>query len=419
MGDGVDRSVLLRITDCLAIAVAVALPWSTSATQIFGITWLLLALPAVGWNAIRRELTNAAGVLPLVLWCAALLGTMWADVGWSERLAGLNSFHRLLVIPVLLAQFRRSERGHWVLNGFLISSSVLLLVSYSLVLLPGLNWRGRHPGIPVRDDVFQGSDFLICAFALLGAALTAFHERCWRLTSATMAAAALFLGNFAMVGLVSRITVPASVGLAALFGWRSFRWSGVLVAAVSLPVLAAAFWLSSPTVRERAASSMDELTNYRVANQATPIGEHIAFLKESLAIVASAPVIGHGTGSIADQFRRITEGQAGVSGYATDNPHNQTFTIAIQLGLVGAILLWSMWLAHFNLFCRDGLVAWIGTVVVAENVLTSLAHSHLFDFANGWLYIFGVGVLGGIVRRQGDQAKVSVDRKTAAGSTRL
>ena len=35
-------------------------------------------------------------------------------------------------------------------------------------------------------------------------------------------------------------------------------------------------------------------------------------------------------------------------------------------------------------------------VVVIENVISSTVNSHLFDFSQGWLYVFGVGVAGGI-----------------------
>ena len=85
---------------------------------------------------------------------------------------------------------------------------------------------------------------------------------------------------------------------------------------------------------------------------------------------------------------------------ATVNPHNQTFAVAIQIGLVGVIVLWSMWIAHVRLFRSEGIVAWLGTVIVVENIVSSAGHSHLFDFANGWLYVFGVGVLGGMVLRR-------------------
>jgi len=53
-------------------------------------------------------------------------------------------------------------------------------------------------------------------------------------------------------------------------------------------------------------------------------------------------------------------------------------------------------IAHFRLFRGDGTIAWFGTVIVVENVISSTVHSHMFDSAHGWLYVFGVGVLGGM-----------------------
>jgi hypothetical protein len=121
-----------------------------------------------------------------------------------------------------------------------------------------------------------------------------------------------------------------------------------------------------------------------------------------LLIIGSAPVIGHGTGTIAEQFRRITTGKTGVSGVPTVNPHNQTFATAIQLGFLGVAALWAMWIAHLILFRGQGGVAWLGLIVVIENILSSTVHSHLFDFNSGWLYVFAVGVLGGMVLRERD-----------------
>jgi O-antigen ligase len=84
------------------------------------------------------------------------------------------------------------------------------------------------------------------------------------------------------------------------------------------------------------------------------------------------------------------------------NPHNQTFAVAIQLGIVGTLLLFAMWIAHFAMFFRGaGMASWLGILLVAQNVIGSLANSHLFDFTHGWLYCIGVGVCGGIATRQG------------------
>ena len=116
-------------------------------------------------------------------------------------------------------------------------------------------------------------------------------------------------------------------------------------------------------------------------------------------------------GSIAEEFRRITAGKTGVSATPTVNPHNQTFAVAIQLGVVGAVVLWAMWIAHIALFPGSSALAWLGLVLVVENVLSSTVHSHLFDFNSGWLYVFGVGVLGGTILGERD----SVSKKTEFG----
>jgi hypothetical protein len=49
---------------------------------------------------------------------------------------------------------------------------------------------------------------------------------------------------------------------------------------------------------------------------------------------------------------------------------------------------------------RNSVAAWIGLVVVIENILSSTVRTHLFDFDKGWLYVFGVGLAGGAVLRE-------------------
>jgi hypothetical protein len=91
------------------------------------------------------------------------------------------------------------------------------------------------------------------------------------------------------------------------------------------------------------------------------------------------------------------------------NPHNQIFAVAIQIGLLGAFVLVAMWMAHFMLFRGGGPAAWIGIVVVIENVVSSAVNSHLFDFSQGWLYVFGVGVAGGMILKHTPLATTAAD----------
>jgi hypothetical protein len=403
---GVNRG-WLRTADWFALAVAVTLPWSTTATGIFIALWLIAILPAMEFGMLRRELASAAGFLPVALWVLAAIGMLWADVTWAERLAGLGKFHRLLLIPVLFAHFRASARGVYVVYGFFASVLLLLVVSWGLAVIPGLSWRGMHqPGVPAKDYIFQSTDFLICAFALLGYAAAEGRARNWRLALVFIALAGLFLANIFFV-ISSRTSFVVAPVLLLLFGWRQFGWRGSVGAGLIGVLLGSVLWFGSPYVRERIDNSLIEFRYYRERNTLSSTALHLEFLRKSVLFIEAAPIVGHGTGSIGEEFRDAALGQTGLGSELSQNPHNQIFAVAIQLGIIGAALLLAMWAAHLMLFAREGLIAWMGLVLVTENIVSSLFNSHLFDFTAGWLYVFGVGVLGGMVLKERDAAAVS------------
>ena len=52
-------------------------------------------------------------------------------------------------------------------------------------------------------------------------------------------------------------------------------------------------------------------------------------------------------------------------------------------------------------------------LVVVQNIFSSLFNSHLFDFHEGWMYVLGVGVAGGMVLNDR-----SVESRGSAASSR-
>ena len=108
-------------------------------------------------------------------------------------------------------------------------------------------------------------------------------------------------------------------------------------------------------------------------------------------------MFGHGTGSTRGLFEKAAEGQTGAAAEVIGNPHNQTLNVAVQWGLIGVVVLYAMWLSHLMLFRGGGLTSWIGLLIVVQNIFTSLFNSHIFDFHEGWMYVLGVGVAGGMV----------------------
>jgi O-antigen ligase len=407
-----DRKQLTQIADWAAVAVAVSLPWSTSATSILVVVWLLALLPSEDWGLLRQEIETPAGGLPVLLVLLGVAGLFWADVSWAERFGGLRAFHRLLMIPLLLVQFQRSERGVWVLYGFFLSVVALLFVSWFLVLTPGLPWRGRfcvpesplcYRGVPVNDYISQSTVFTVCMFAAVWRSCDLLHDRRFRMAFLLAVLAALFLASMTFVQ-SSRTALVVLPFLILLFAWRRFGWKGILIGFAASGVLAVGIWEGSSYVRDRVAGTIDETQRYLYEDQNSSTAGHAELAKKAVSIIRQALIIGHGTGSIGDMFRREAIGKTGLEAVQSVNPHNQILNVGIQLGLAGVVILIAMWIAHYSLFRAGNWVSWSGTVVVVENIVSSLFNSHLFDFMHSWLYVFGVGVVGGMVLRKGAAA---------------
>ena len=132
---------------------------------------------------------------------------------------------------------------------------------------------------------------------------------------------------------------------------------------------------------------------------ATSNGLRLAYWRVSIRSISEAPVFGHGTGSTQQLFSREAEGKSGEWANIIRNPHNQTLYVAIQWGVLGCLVLYAMWYFHLQLFRGSFFASWIGLVIVVQNFISSLLNSHLFDFHEGWVYVLGVGVAGGIVAR--------------------
>ena len=136
------------------------------------------------------------------------------------------------------------------------------------------------------------------------------------------------------------------------------------------------------------------------------MGSRVEFWRKSLRFFVDAPLIGHGTGSTRGLFERAAFG-TGVHAEIVSNPHSQTLNVAVQWGSIGIVALYAMWSFHLLLFRGETLAHWVGLAVVVQNIFTSVFNSHLFDFQEGWIYVLGVGVAGGMTLAKQSPAEVA------------
>jgi len=393
-----DRALWTTIADVFAILAALALPWSTTLVAIFVPCWLGAVAWVMDWRAYGRLLKQPICYLPLALVGLALIGTLWSDAAWSARLYAVSPTLKLLVLPGLFYHFERSSRGMWVFVAFLASCVLLMAVSWLVTIDPSFTLKTPNEpgarGIFVKNYIDQSQEFALCAVALAYPIIRLLRtNRIWQ--ALVLGAISLgFLVNMVLVT-VSRtaiVTMPIMVGVFALLHLK--RRTSLILIGVML-VLAGLLWFATPDVRWGPQSLLRDYRYYKTDEHVTSIGLRLEFWQKSLRFISEAPVIGHGTGSMRGLFERAATNHE-PKDQVIANPHNQTLNIAVQWGMVGVILLYAMWLVHLLLFRGEGLVAWIGLLVVVQNIFTSLFNSHLFDFHEGWMYVLGVGVAGGM-----------------------
>ena len=392
-----DRVRLAALADYLAAAVVISLPWSTSATSILVPLWVMAVALTLDGESLRQAGAMPAAALPIALVVLALAGMLWAEVAWPERLYGAGPFLKLLVLPLLFIHFSRSDRGQMVLAAFFTSACVLLAFSWLLALIPQIPWPAKVYGVPVKDYIIQSGIFTLCFFALLDRAVV--MSRKARAKSVLLVGLALiFIGNIVFVAL-GRTSLVVIAVLFVLFGLKHFERRALAVFIAAGVALAAVAWSTSPYLRFRVMHIVEDLDGSHADANETSAGARLGFWKMSVKIVRDAPLFGHGTGSTQAMLAQSAAADPTAPADAT-NPHNQVLATAIPLGLFGVGLLLAMWIAHFRMFLLPGPAAWIGISVVAQNFVGSLFNSHLFDFTQGWLYVLGVGIAGGIVLRK-------------------
>ncbi|MFO1109784.1 MAG: O-antigen ligase family protein [Bradyrhizobium sp.] len=388
------------VSDVIAVLIAVLLPWSTSGVSIGVVLWLAALAATLELRPFLRSLWRPICVLPIAFFLLAAVGTLWSDAPWSARLYALSPVSKLLVLPFLFYHFERSTRGMWVFVGFLVSCALLMLVSWLVVIDPSLTLKradqagGR--GIFVKNYIDQSQEFSLCAVALAYPIISLLRAR--RIWPALLLAAISlgFVVNmmFAIVSRTAMVTIPIMLAVFALLHLR--RRTIVMMVGASI-VLAGLAFATSPQLRRTVDSFVTDYELYKSQNVPTSIGMRLEFWRKSLLFIIEAPIVGHGTGSTRGLFERAATGDfRNVSSQVIGNPHNQTLSVAVQWGAVGVIVLYAMWLVHLLLFRGEGLIHWIGLLVVVQNIFTSLFNSHIFDFHEGWMYVLGVGVAGGM-----------------------
>jgi len=384
-----------RMADQFATLMAISLPWSTTILGIFTALWLITLATVIDIPQFRKQLRRPSCWLPVALFCLAVAGMAWADAPLAARTHAVATMAKLLAIPLLIYQFERSENGIRIFLGFLASCTALLALSWLNWIDPRTVLPSERPiGVPIKNWITQGVEFVLCIFGAAGLAIVMWQKRRRYAALGFGALAFVFLLNMAFVASsrTSLVSLPILLLISTL---RYIGWRRAIALNLTIAIVAVLTWFLAPNLRLRIDSIQQE---YSLRDsRPTSVGLRLEYWSHARKFISNAPLIGYGTGSIKTLFEREAAGKTVTDEQIVANPHNQTLYFAIEWGAIGVILLYAMWITHFMMFTETRWISWLGVIVVSQNVFDSLFNSHLSDYVEGWIYVLGVGVAAGMV----------------------
>lgn len=384
----------LNISRSLAILTVIAAPMSTAITGIACVALLIFWL--ISGRAVQTlELSwrQPFGKMIVLFYAWLLLGTLYAETDWPDRLQTLSSWKKLIYAFILLGIFQHAAWQKRFVNSYVIAMSIaatlgLILWSFSLIIRPSNG--SITAGIFMTNHATQSMAFVaatLCCIFLLHDAKSP------RMKYVIGAAIGLFLFNIFFISTARSgylaLPVAAIFAVSSIHGHRKLPHILTLAAVVILT-----FGLTSNTLQQRVKLALDEQAHYQTSSSETSVGVRMIFYKNTLELIRERPWLGYGTSSFKPVYGALAASKyQDWRAVGTGDPHNQYLFVWLENGLFGLLLL----LAYIYTGVRQGLKnppygAIAASFLIAITV-SSLFNSHFKTYAEGYMLAFFLGAL--------------------------
>lgn len=323
-----------------------ALPFSASAISIIAV--FLLALFFIEGNfkeKFKYALDSKVLLSILLFFILHIIGLFWAE-------EPVDPFKSLIffLLPFTLIGIRSDylEKG---LAAFLLGMFILEIGIYYLIII---NWdlyiRGAYEDFYWSFGRNIYNPFLAISIGfLLNAVLSGDVKGVKKvifLFFTTTATLNMFMtgGKSGQIGFIFIWCFAAIYNL-------SKEPRKLFVMIISILIMFSLAVVYSPIMNKRYTEAFDEakfsyaapLENVNSGSTGTRINQAI----HSYALFSEQPIFGHGTGSFKNAFEDYAERQ-NVKVLVGTHPHNHHLLIAVQFGLIGLFVFWSIFIAQLS-----------------------------------------------------------------------
>lgn len=312
---------------CLLLAIF-SIPFSTAAMNVlFALTVLLVWISGDWQRKWQAMSSNPIVWYAMLLFALYIIGLLYSDGSWHQRLHGLGKYHKLLLIPLLTPLFVKPKWQDRAIKTFVIAMLIVMLVNYLdyfYIILKGLP-------IP-QGGVFKNHSTgnLLMAVTVYLLLWLAKHQVKYRWRLGLLAVFAIYHVLFLNQGRIGYLVLAA---LLILFCWQNLSWQkflalcvlGLVIIFIMVKFIPAANHLADNLIKGGVHRSAAKVSNNARIHQT----------KMSWKIIKANSVVGVGTGGYANAYSHVAISNNDHS----DNSQSQYLQTWVELGTLGLLVL--------------------------------------------------------------------------------
>jgi len=338
-----------QIYQYLLIALAFVFPLTVAGGNlIIGMIVLIWLLSGNYKDKFNQITNNKLAVLSILFFSLHVIGLIWTDdIKWGLTIVKKMSDF-LFLLPILLTITKREYIKYYI-SAFILAMTLTEMLSYLVwfeVIDPLHKATVGNP-TPTMSHISYNpyltfAIYLIAHELLNNKSLSSFSKYLYSFFALTMS-----VNMFITGGRAGQVMFFAMITILIFQYYNSKKIKAAVLTIIILPSIFMTAYSVSPQFNNRVHQAIGDLYSYSSGELNTSIGQRISFTLNSLKIIQENPIIGVGTGDFPNEYKMVNiKNSPDVS--LTVNPHNMYILTTVQLGLLGLIIMLSMFYYQFK-----------------------------------------------------------------------
>ena len=346
-----------------------------------GVLEVVLYLLFVATPELRKRFVSSLRQ-PMVIFgfclCFIIIASsFWSNADWEDKLGPIKNWRKILLLPIAIS----------LINNSLWKDRFLLVFIFSVTAVASLSWVSWLSGITIykpadvmlRNHVTQGMAFFVVAFA--SACMVAYHKRIsLKCKKMLMICFLIVVSNGVLIS-TGRSGYLLGIVFVGCFGLYAGGKKSLVVTPLLLAMTAGILYLS-PVPHSGIAKGWNNMMNAEHASENTSLGLRVVFWKNTLPVIQTAPVIGHGLRGFKAEYAKQVVGVEGWRGIVTDDPHSQYLFMLAEQGALGLIALLAF-IASCFFQKTESVYRLLGLSILVGWMATSLFSGHFSSSVEG------------------------------------